>query len=140
MRDLVVACAIGKVSGEMALDLNNIEDQKGEADIPIAMMPRSRQITLLQMDGRLTGEEINRAYELFLKGAEIINTHQREALRTEFGNADFGVTDESSPDVNPDREAPPVPPANPDESEPIENCVCDEDADDTIKESEQDEL
>ena len=68
----------------MVLDLNNVEDQKGEADIPIAMMPRSKQITLMQMDGRLSPAEIKEGYKIFMKGAEVMAQKQKEALRKEF--------------------------------------------------------
>jgi len=108
MRDLVVAVAVGKVQGKVVLDLNNIEDQKGEADIPIAMMPRSKQITLMQMDGRLSADEIKEGYELFLKGAEVMAQSQKEALREEFGVSPAEeVTD--TKDTKDTKELPPKP-------------------------------
>ena len=58
MRDLVAACAAGKVDGVIVLDLNDTEDKYGEADVPFAMMPGLGKITLLQMDGMLTPEEL----------------------------------------------------------------------------------
>ncbi len=91
MRDLVVSVAVGKIDGKVVLDLDNIEDQQGEADIPIAAMYRSKQITLFQMDGRMSSEEIKEGYDLFLKGSEELNRLQREALHAEFGSQ--GITD-----------------------------------------------
>ena len=41
MKDLVVSCAAGKADGNVVLDLSEIEDKEGEADVPIAIMPRS---------------------------------------------------------------------------------------------------
>ena len=53
MRDLVVACAAGKVEDTVVLDLYDAEDKLGAADVPVAYMPNLNAITLLQMDGIL---------------------------------------------------------------------------------------
>ncbi|MCP8316721.1 MAG: exosome complex exonuclease Rrp41, partial [archaeon] len=64
MRDMVVACAAGKVSGQVVLDLNDTEDKEGEADMPVAIMPNLNQVTLLQLDGILTPDEFEKAFEM----------------------------------------------------------------------------
>ncbi|MFX0046515.1 MAG: exosome complex exonuclease Rrp41, partial [Candidatus Hermodarchaeota archaeon] len=87
MRDLVVACAAGKVEGEVVLDLSDIEDQKGEADLPVAIMPRSGEITLLQMDGKLTEEEFEKAIKLALDGCREIHLLQKESLEKRYASA-----------------------------------------------------
>ncbi|MCK4482150.1 exosome complex exonuclease Rrp41, partial [Candidatus Bathyarchaeota archaeon] len=51
MRDLVVACAAGKIDNTVVLDLMDTEDKKGAADGPVALVPNFNEITLLQMDG-----------------------------------------------------------------------------------------
>lgn len=84
MRDLVSACAAGKVDGYIVLDLNYVEDQEGEADMPVAYMPKLGQITLLQMDGLMTREEFKRALQLAIKGCERIYELQREALKRRY--------------------------------------------------------
>jgi len=84
MRDLVSACAAGKVDGHIVLDLCYIEDQEGEADMPVAYMPKLGQITLLQMDGLMTREEFDRALKLAIKGCEKIYEVQREALKKRY--------------------------------------------------------
>jgi len=84
MRDLVSACAAGKVDGHIVLDLCYVEDQEGEADLPVAYMPKLRQITLLQMDGLLTREEFERALKLAIRGCEQIYEAQREALKRRY--------------------------------------------------------
>ncbi len=53
MRDLVVACAAGKVEDTVVLDLYDAEDKLGAADVPVAYMPNLNAVTLLQMDGHL---------------------------------------------------------------------------------------
>lgn len=84
MRDLVSACAAGKVDGHIVLDLCYVEDQEGEADMPVAYMPKLGQITLLQMDGLMTREEFDRALKLAIKGCEQIYEVQREALKKRY--------------------------------------------------------
>ncbi|MHB8568075.1 MAG: exosome complex exonuclease Rrp41 [Nitrososphaerales archaeon] len=80
MRDLVAACAAGKVAGQVVLDVDDTEDKEGQADLPIALMPMTNQITLLQLDGQLNGEEFNKAFGWALDGCRTVYQMQREAL------------------------------------------------------------
>jgi len=84
MRDLVVACAAGKVDGTLVLDLNDIEDKEGEADVPIAYMPNFEALTLLQMDGMLTPEEFEQAINIAISGCKQIYKLQKDALRARY--------------------------------------------------------
>jgi len=84
MRDLVAACAAGKVDGILVLDLCDSEDKYGEADVPFAMMPGLGRITLLQMDGMLTPEELKECIRLAMEGCRKIYNMQKEALRERF--------------------------------------------------------
>jgi len=84
LKDLVSACAAGKIDGKIVLDVNGIEDQLGEADLPIAITPRNKGITLLQMDGILTHEEFKTALNLAIEGCEKIYDLQKEALRKKY--------------------------------------------------------
>lgn len=84
MKDFVVACASGKVDGEIVLDLDDIEDKEGEADLPVAYMPKLEKVTLLQMDGMLSPEEFDKALELALEGCGKIYELQREALKRKY--------------------------------------------------------
>src|SRR6188472_3487250 len=59
MRDLVAACAAGKVDEKIVLDINDTEDKEGGADMPVAYLPRLDQVTLLQLDGNLSPEQFN---------------------------------------------------------------------------------
>ncbi|MBI5681292.1 MAG: exosome complex exonuclease Rrp41 [Methanobacterium sp.] len=85
MSDLVVACAAGKADGNVVLDLSEEEDKDGEADLPVAIMPRSGEITLLQMDGHLTTGEFDKALGLAIEGCKTINEAQKEAIKTRYG-------------------------------------------------------
>jgi exosome complex component RRP41 len=84
MKDLVPACSAGKVDGEIVLDLCKEEDNFGESDLPIAMIPRTEGISLLQMDGNLTEKELKEALHLAQKGCKIIYKKQKEALREKY--------------------------------------------------------
>jgi exosome complex component RRP41 len=86
MRDLVAACAAGKVDGTIALDLMDTEDKKGSADVPIALMPNLNAITLIQMDGILSLKEFKNAVNLALEGCMKIHVLQKEALKAKYMN------------------------------------------------------
>lgn len=84
MRELVAACAAGKVEGKVVLDLSDIEDKQGDADLPVAFMPKSNVIGLLQMDGSLTEEEFKQALDLATDACQRIYDMQREALKQKY--------------------------------------------------------
>jgi exosome complex component RRP41 len=86
MRDLVVACAAGKVDDTIVLDLMDEEDKLGKADVPVALMPNLNAITLLQMDGKLTHEEFENAVNLAIDGCKRIYSMQKEALKAKYIN------------------------------------------------------
>jgi exosome complex component RRP41 len=83
MKGLITSCAFGKVGGQIVIDLNKEEDNYGEADFPVAMT-QDGEITLMQMDGHLTPEEIKRGFELVKKGCKEILEIQQAALRKRF--------------------------------------------------------
>jgi exosome complex component RRP41 len=87
MRDLVVACAAGKVDDTVVLDLMDTEDKVGVADVPVAYMPNLNAVTLLQMDGILTPDEFENAVNLAMEGCKKIYALQKEALKTKYMNA-----------------------------------------------------
>jgi len=84
MRDLVVACAAGKVDGTVVLDLMDTEDKAGVADVPVAFMPNLNAVTLLQMDGILTPEEFENAVNMAMEGCKKIYALQKEVLKTKY--------------------------------------------------------
>jgi exosome complex component RRP41 len=84
MRDLVTACAAGKIDDTIVLDLMDTEDKAGVADVPVALMPNLNAITLLQMDGILTSEEFETAVNLAVEGCRKIYALQKEALKVKY--------------------------------------------------------
>lgn len=87
MKDIVVGCAAGKINGEIVLDLSEKEDKEGQADVPIAIMPRTGNITLLQSDGDLTEEEFSKALNLAMEGCMEISEIQKNALKHKYVDA-----------------------------------------------------
>ncbi len=84
MRDLVSACAAGKVGDQVVLDLDDTEDKEGQADVPVAIMPNFDQVTLFQLDGILTQEEFKKAFGFALGGCRKLYQLQKEALMKKY--------------------------------------------------------
>lgn len=80
MRDMVVGCTAGKVEGKIVLDLSKEEDNFGQADLPMAVLSRSGEVVLVQMDGDLSVEEFNHATDMILDATKRIAQIQRDAL------------------------------------------------------------
>ncbi len=80
MNDIPVACAAGKIAGQIVIDLGKEEDNFGDADLPVAISPRTDEILLLQMDGHLTVEEFNKALDLAIKGCHVASEIQKKAI------------------------------------------------------------
>jgi exosome complex component RRP41 len=85
VRDLVASCAAGKIDGQLVLDLGDYEDKEGDADVPLAYMPKTEHVTLLQMDGILSQDEFNGCIDMAIEGCKQIYEVQREALKKKYG-------------------------------------------------------
>ncbi len=84
MKDLIAGCAAGKVENTVVLDLNKEEDNYGQADLPVAIIPRTKEIVLLQMDGDMTTEEFNTALDMAINAAMKVYELQKDALRKKY--------------------------------------------------------
>ncbi|MEM7821412.1 MAG: exosome complex exonuclease Rrp41 [Candidatus Aenigmatarchaeota archaeon] len=85
MKDLVAACSIGKIDDKLIVDLSGIEDQHSEADVAFAILPTKNKITLLQMDGILTREEIKKLIEMGTESCKKIYEIQKKVLKEKYG-------------------------------------------------------
>ncbi len=88
MRDLVVGCTAGKADGKIVLDLSKDEDNFGQADIPLAILPRTGKVVLLQLDGDVTEEEFNEATSMMMDTMPRISELQRNALMSKYSIED----------------------------------------------------
>jgi len=86
MKDLVVALAAGKVDNMLIIDPDYLEEAfEGEvADIPLAIIPSTGKISLLQMDGIVRRDDLKSAMTLGLKAAEKIYEIQKKALKEKY--------------------------------------------------------
>ncbi|MBI3026547.1 exosome complex exonuclease Rrp41 [Candidatus Woesearchaeota archaeon] len=87
MKDLVCAVSVGKVHDKLLIDLDYSEESYADgavADIPIAIMPNSGKITLLQMDGEISKEELIKLLEMGKKICMDIYEVQRKALKEKY--------------------------------------------------------
>jgi exosome complex component RRP41 len=84
MKGLVSATAAGVIDDTVVLDVNGKEDKEGNADIPIATINGGDKVTLLQMDGDLTQEQVDECVSLAREGCSELDEMQREALREEY--------------------------------------------------------
>jgi len=84
MRDIPVACAAGKIENQVVLDLGKEEDNCGDADLPIAISPRTDEILLLQMDGHLTSDEFDKALDMAIKGCHSVSEIQKKAITDKY--------------------------------------------------------
>lgn len=89
MKDMVAAVAVGNVQGSIVADLtydeeSNKTETEGVADTPVAFMPNSGKLTLLQMDGPNTRQSLKQALELGRDVCKKIVAVQKAALRAKY--------------------------------------------------------
>ena len=84
MKDLVAAVSVGRIDDKLVVDLDYNEESYEDgpvADIPVAIMPNYDKITLLQMDGLISKDELKKALELGKKSCKEIYKVQVMALK-----------------------------------------------------------
>lgn len=84
MKDLVSSVSIGKLDKQIVADLSKAEEDweegEGATDIPITMTPRE-EITHIQLDGKISKEELKEVMELARKTTKKIYELQKKALK-----------------------------------------------------------
>jgi exosome complex component RRP41 len=95
MKDLVSSVSVGLVGNTIVVDLNkeeeDYEEGSGSVDIPIAMTPRTNEITLLQLDGKISKDKLFEALQLGKKACYEIYKVQQKALKEDYS---LGVKNE----------------------------------------------
>ena len=90
MNDLVSSVSVGKVGSMVAVDLNYAEESYEEgdvADVPVAFIPRTGQVSLLQMDGLIDRDSLRKALEMGKKACLQIYEIQKKALKEKFATS-----------------------------------------------------
>jgi exosome complex component RRP41 len=85
MKDLVTSVSIGKLDKQLVVDLNKDEEDweegEGATDIPITMTSTGDEITHIQLDGKISKEQLKEAVELAKKAKAKIYEVQKKALK-----------------------------------------------------------
>ncbi|MDI3474223.1 MAG: exosome complex component [Candidatus Woesearchaeota archaeon] len=87
MTELVGAVAVGRVDDKVVVDLCYDEEayEEGEvADIPVAILYNKGEISLLQMDGKISKDMLLEALEKAKKALNLIHDVQVKALKERF--------------------------------------------------------
>ena len=85
MKDMVSAVAVGVVNGEVVVDLSKEEeDLPGAVDIPMAIIPGKKKVSLLQMDGIISKEDISKGVKLAIDACDKIFEVQKNALKEKY--------------------------------------------------------
>ena len=84
MKSLVTSLAVGKIDGELVIDLSGIEDKAGEADLPCAITWYNDELSLLQFDGDMTLEEMNTCLDMAGEALKEIYEKQLDALKSKY--------------------------------------------------------
>ena len=86
MKDLVASVAVGVIDDRVLVDLTKEEEdfENGATDIAVAIIPRSNEITLLQMDGEISKEKVKEALQAAKTACEKIYAVQQKALKEKF--------------------------------------------------------
>jgi exosome complex component RRP41 len=119
MKEMVAAVAVGKVNDTVIVDLDyNEEAWDGEvADIPVAMQPTTGEISLLQMDGKITPAQLDEAIGMVQDACKKINEYQKQALREKYEAIDASIPESEKVSH---KEEPTEQAEEPAEEEPVE--------------------
>ncbi len=100
MKDMVAAISVGKINDTVIADLDyNEEAWDGEvADIPVAVQPLSGEISLLQMDGKITKDQLMESLQMVQDAAAKIAEVQKNALREKYSKIEEDIGDNTDID------------------------------------------
>ncbi|MEA3514599.1 MAG: exosome complex exonuclease Rrp41 [Nanoarchaeota archaeon] len=86
MKDLVCSVSVGHIDNTLLVDLDYAEEACDGvvADIPLAVIPRTGEYTLLQMDGIIEKEDLFKVMELGKKTIGMIYEVQKNALKEKY--------------------------------------------------------
>ena len=87
MKDLVASISVGKVDDKILVDLDYQEEAYEDgpvADIPMAMLPSTGEITLLQMDGEISSKDLIKSLEMAKEACYEVYEIQKKALKEKY--------------------------------------------------------
>jgi len=86
MKDLVAAVSLGKVGDTLVVDVDKSEEdhEDGATDIPVAIIPRKGEISLLQLDGEISPKQLKEGLVMVSKACKDIYELQKKALKSKY--------------------------------------------------------
>jgi exosome complex component RRP41 len=87
MRDLIASVAAGKIGDSICLDLTKEEEdlhEGGATDVPLGFLPSKDEIVLMQLDGKVSREDLKKIVEIGRIGAFKIYELEKQALKRRF--------------------------------------------------------
>lgn len=93
MKDIPAAVAVGKVNDKFVVDLSYPEEayEGIVVDMPVAMLPRTKKISLLQMDGQFEEADFDKLLDIVQEPIMKIHEMQVKALKQKFNSANLEV-------------------------------------------------
>jgi exosome complex component RRP41 len=89
MREIASAIAVGKMDKTLVVDVckeeEDFEEGEGATDIPVCVLSRSKKVSLLQLDGKISPDELRRAIEMAKEACGKISALQIKALKEAAG-------------------------------------------------------
>lgn len=90
MKEMVSAIACGKIDKTLVVDVDKEEEDfkegEGSTDIPMVWTSRTKKIALLQLDGKISPDELKEALKMGKSACEEINKIQVKALKESLNN------------------------------------------------------
>lgn len=88
MKALVGGVAVGKIQGRLVLDIDEVEDNYAEADMPVGAAPDIGLITLFQINGVMTRDEVSKGLDMALEAIRRIVDMEKEVLKSRYVKAE----------------------------------------------------
>jgi exosome complex component RRP41 len=93
MKEMVSAIGVGKMDKSLVVDLDKYEDcefhdGEGSTDIPIVVTSRTKEIALLQLDGKISFDEFREVIKIGKKVCDDVLKVQMDALKNVDGGKD----------------------------------------------------
>lgn len=89
MKDMVSSISIGKLDKNIVVDLTKEEedfhDGDGATDIPISMTSKGKELTHVQLDGKISNEDLMKAVKMAKEAIDKIYEAQKKALKEAVG-------------------------------------------------------
>ncbi len=85
MKEMASAISIGKLDKTLVVDVNKEEEDfkegEGSTDIPVCVLSRSKEVSLLQLDGKISIKEMKDVLKMAKKACEEIYEIQTKVLK-----------------------------------------------------------